>query len=420
MRIELRSYLLAVSALLAACGGGSERTIIEPPPPPNTDFVFTFSSHGEDMSVAQQLGWTSGIPGAEVTVTPTEGPVRTFTTSATGTVAIAGLQAGDYRISVRRLFTTAEIAKVAASGAMAYVGETELNVASSSGAATIQVPANYRRSLVISEWSFTGRYIPGSGYYAYGGFLELYNNSDTTIYLDGVLIVEGLAARSFETAIVPCATIAPYTNDPAGAWTEWMAAFPGGGREFPLAPGRNVVIATDAIDHSVIFPGMIDLRGADFEFIGALDVDNPAAPNMVDRSLRDRFFGHGLSFSNSLATVAAVALPADVSTFNKEKLPPNGTEYVRVPRALMLDTYTTISTYYANKQPPLIACPQLLNAAMDRKYGIFLGDTPDDYLISASRKVLTTLPDGRLVLQHTRTSANDFKRTPRTPGVVAP
>lgn len=45
----------------------------------------------------------------------------------------------------------------------------------------------------------------------------------------------------------------------------------------------------------------------------------------------------------------------------------------------------------------------------------------DDNQVSISRKVLTTLPDGRPFLQHTRTSANDAHRTPRTPrtpGVV--
>lgn len=427
MRSYARYYAVGVSVLLAACGGGGERTVIEPPPPTSTDFVLTFRSHDEDMSVAQQLGWTSGIPGAQVTIAPAEGYLnppttapRSLTTSATGTVSLAGMQPGHYRVTLSRLFTSEELAKVGgASGAVAYVGESEVFVASTSGTATVQVPASYRRSLIISEWSFVTRYIPGGDTYLYGGFLELYNNSDTTVYLDGVLIAEPLM-RSFDTPLVPCALMAPYRNDPAGIWAERLAAFPGSGRTYPLAPGRHVVVATDAVDHSVLFPGMIDLRKADFEFTGAFDVDNPAVPNMIDRSLRDPFFGHGLTFSNSIATVTPVVAPTDTAMLPKAKLPPNGTEYLRLPRERMLDVFTTITTYFATRQPPLTPCPELVHASMDRRYGIFLSDTPDDYLESVSRKVLTTLPNGRLVLQHTRTSANDFKRTPRTPGVVAP
>lgn len=423
--MKLRVRVAAISAavtLLTGCSGG-ERQIVEPPPTGSSDFVLTISPDPEDAGVAQQLGWSSGIPGAEVSVSEAgvQGAVvRKFTSTATGTVSISALQSGTYHVSVRRLFTAAETSKLATgTGAVAFVGESDVGVSSSSGSKTIQVPASYRRSLVISEWSFTPRNIPGSGTYLFGGFLEAYNNSDTTIYLDGVLVAKALSV-SFETpsAVAPCDLLAPYSNDPGGLWSTYLAAFPGSGANYPLRPGENVVLAEDAIDHSVVFPGFIDLSMANFEFVGSADVDNPAVPNMVDYSLREAQFGHGMFLGASLSSVAALAGRVDPASFMKAKLPPNGIEYYRLPLERILDVFGTSTTWFALQQPPITTCSQLVNAAMDRQYGFFLVEAPDDYLISVSRKILMTLPNGQLVLQHTRTSANDFQRTPRTPGVV--
>lgn len=405
---------------LAACGGG-ERKIVEPPPAEgNAGFTLTVRADPEDAGVAQQLGWTAGIPGAEVSIAQAGfgGSGQTFTTSATGTIAVTGLQSGSYRVSVRRLFSGAEITRLGtASDAVAFVGEREIGVSSSSGSATINVPASRRRSLVISEFSFNLRYIPALGTYNFGGFLELYNNSDTTVYLDGVLVADAYSTVQ-DLPLAPCAIMEPFRNDPAGIWTRYLAAFPGSGRNYPLRPGANVVVATDAIDHSAIFPGMIDLRAANFEFIGPADVDNPTVPNMIDHSLRTPFFNHGISFPSLLHAAAVIGSAADPVTLPRSKIPLGTQDYNRLPREGMLDVFTTSTTYYLQQQPPTTLCPQIVNAAMDRQYGFFQADSPDEYLVSISRKVLTTLPDGRLVLQHTRTSANDFQRTPRTPGTV--
>jgi len=405
-------------SVLTACGGG-ERKIVEPPPTGSSNFTLTVRPDAEDAGVAQQLGWTAGIPGAEVSVVQSGsgGSGQTFTTSATGTVSINALQSGTYRISVRRLFTGAETARLGAgSDAVAFVGENEVAVSSSPGSATVSIPASYRRSLVISEWSFRLKYTPGGFSTETAGFLELYNNSDATVYLDGVIIADAY----FQAVDYPnfsCALTEPFRNDPAGLWTRFVAAFPGKGRDLPLAPGANVVIATDAIDHRAFDPDLVDLRGANFEFIGTADVDNPTVPNMIDHSLADFFGGHGLSFRSPLGGVTAVGAAVDPGTLMRSGVPPNGRQYLRVPRSTLLDVMATGSQFQLNN-PTHTLCPQILNVAMDRKAGFFLLDSPTDYQQSIGRKVLMKLPGGRIILQHTRTSANDYQRTPRTPGSV--
>lgn len=426
MQREYGAYLGYAIAIifLTACGGGG-RDIVEPPPG-GGDFALTVRAAEQDLSVAEKLGWTAGIPGAEVTVTPIDGGAsRTFTTTSAGTASIPSLAAGKYRVSIRRLLNASEIATLnEVSGAGAFVGESELEVTDGSRTATVRVPASFRTSLVISEWSFEHKWIPGVGSYHFGGFLELYNNSDTTVYLDGVIVADAHHKVTHQpnllAGVANCDLYKAYQNDPDGIWAEFIAAFPGSGRDYPLAPGKTTVVATDAIDHRTFFADELDLRGANFEFIGSADVDNPAVPNMVERGVREYFKGHGLHFDDGLAGVTPVVLPTDPASLVRANLPPNNTEFVRLPRERLLDVLTTISDWMANQQPPIPVCPELVHASMDRKYGVFQIDEPDAHLMSIHRKVLRTLPDGRHILQSTRTSANDFHRAPRSPGVVSP
>ncbi|MHB1225165.1 MAG: DUF4876 domain-containing protein [Gemmatimonadaceae bacterium] len=370
--------------------------------------------------MAQALGWGSGIPEVELTLAPvggTGGEVRA-TTDEAGKARIDGLSQGSYLVTARRLLSDAERAGLGtASDAMAFVGANTLEVASGTGTGTMRIPASYRGSLLISEQWEGSRLVVGLGTYLFGGYVELYNNTDTTLYLDGMLIADALnLASESPTSVRPCALIAPFRDDSEGVWAQWIAAFPGSGREHPLHPGELVVVATDAVDHSVLYPGMLDLRGADFEFPGSADADNPAVSNMMDHSIREPFFNHGQYFGTVLSAVSVVSRAADPGTFTRGQLPPTATEHMRVPRADIIDVFTTVSVWYRT-QPDVRMCPQLVNAGIDRKYGWLLGDE-SEWDVSASRRVLMTLPGDRVVLQNTRSTAADFENSQRTPGTV--
>ncbi len=405
--------------LITGCGGG-ERNVTEPPPLEPTGFTLTMRAHPEDAAVAQQLGWAGGIPNLEVRIEPVDGGggvARMATTGADGAVRMDALEPGSYRILATRMLSEAERLKLgSASDVMAFAGEEVVSVSSSSRSATVQLPASYRRSLMISEWAFTARYILGRGTYQYGGYLELYNNGDSTVYLDGVLF--GSAFHMVRALPhLSCEAAAPFSNDIAGLWASGLAAFPGSGREYPLEPGGVVVIATDAIDHSVLFPGMLDLSGADFEFTGPADVDNPAVPNMLDVGTR-AVLGHGMSFPGSLSAVAVLGSARNPAALHQGKDPVQGQPWLRIDRELVQDILATSTTYFESLQPPPTFCNSMIHPLFDRQTAVLLGDGPDEYRVSISRKVLMTLPDGRPLLQHTRTSANDYQRTPRTPGRV--
>jgi len=128
------------------------------------------------------------------------------------------------------------------------------------------------RELLINEVFFCGS--DYSKFYFYDQFVELYNSSEDTLYLDGCIIT-----RNYSTAL-------PDLEDIDYVRAIYAFQFPGTpvtGREYPIYPGQHVVVASDAIDHSALSANGVDLSGADWEFYNPLgsDYDNPEVPNVV-------------------------------------------------------------------------------------------------------------------------------------------
>jgi hypothetical protein len=405
--------LAAVAAAVGLCAGCNygEVVVVQPAATGRGPLTLSIQADPEDTAAARELGWSAGIPGAEVTITSGGGdtavgpPVAVVQTDGSGKVSVTDLPDGKYFVQVRRLLTSSEMAKLAASDdAVGFMTQTVVV----RGSETVFVPASRRHSVVISEWAFSEDPITG---YIFGGFLELVNNSDTTVYLDGLVIGEGFAQAA---DFVPgrCAQFEGWTNDPDGIWSRYFDSLPGTGHDYPLAPGATAVIATDAIDHSGMVSGGLDLRGANFEFVGTADADNPGVPNTVSIGPTPYWFGHGLFLNELLDEVVFVALPVDVAALPRERTPQDQNEYARVPRDRMLDVIALLSVF----QFPEPLCPHLVHRNFDRYRARLMQDDMEEFFHSISRKVAYTRADGRKILQHTRTSNTDLFLGPRTPG----
>jgi hypothetical protein len=403
-----RSLTLAVVALAAAACLG-ETTLLTPHGASLSELTLTFLPDSEDLASATALGWQAALPAMSVTVTPADSSTapQQLTSSPTGTVTLRDLADGDYVIDASRWLTDAERRQLpAGDDALGFATRATIWIGAASSA-VVYVPASHRKSLVISEWSFN---FHG---YTFGGFLELHNNADTTVYLDGMLL-----ARGFELAYdypnFPCSWYTSITDDPDGIWARLIQEFPGTGRDYPVAPGQTIVIATDAIDHRELHWSGIDLRSADFEFTGVPDVDNPAVPNMIDVGLVN--LEHGLRW-DVLASVVVVALPADVAALpHGRPRPESTTDWVRVPREKILDALWIRPNYAGATYPE---CLRLVNRNFDRQGAAMRGtDEIAEVNYSLSRRILPFVVNGRRVLQHTRTGNADFIRTVRNPGTL--
>ncbi len=126
--------------------------------------------------------------------------------------------------------------------------------------------------IVISEIYACGA--PGAGLYWHDKYMEVYNQTDSVIYLDGIIVAVVYSSSYLGQN---------YVDDPEYVHSKSVWIFPGSGNDYPLQPGEFAVCATDAIDHRVNAPESVDLANVKFEFYkdDAPDIDNPDVPNMI-------------------------------------------------------------------------------------------------------------------------------------------
>jgi hypothetical protein len=389
-----------------ASGGGVERTTL----------TVRAAVDPVDAALADSLGWQQGVPEAEVHIL-LHGTAQWMIqyTDSTGTVSFEGLLPGLYRVYAGRVLTEAEAAGVGGliralgDGRTLWVGgEAELELA---------LLADRPGSLLISEignggppsWE-TG----GTSYYA-NRYFEVYNNSDSTIYLDGVVF--GATAIIYKyTRPTPCSMTEPVRTDPEGVYARWMLAFPGRGTDYPIGPGEVRLVAVAAIDHTPVHPALPDLSDADFEIGGAGAANNPAVPDMVDIGLAP-FYPQLLL---GLRDVYFLSVPLDVAALPVLFRDGNGRQHVRVPREKLLDVIALAHLRPdSDRDTPL--CVPMLHQDFDRYEGGFVdigfeSDQAYRAVRSLQRRVLRVASDGRWILQNANTSAVDFVHDLKTPG----
>jgi hypothetical protein len=259
----------------------------------------------------------------------------------------------------------------------------------------------------------------GNQPYNYSKYIELANNSDETLYLDGMLLAKAYRIWGMHQTWISwgasCSDNEMLRMDPEGVWSHLHWRIPGSGAEHPLAPGEVALIAMIAGDHREIHSSMLDLSHADFEFGLPGLADNPGAANLEWLGPRE-FSTSEFLLNHSFWIVTA---PLDVSTLpvhDDRTAMRNDTPQPlrRIPKAAIHDvTYLWWDrTGGYNPSPPPDVCDDPVHPTFDRIPGGFLRS--EHILVSAQRRRVTV--DGRSVLLDTNTSAVDFVRDERTPG----
>jgi hypothetical protein len=406
-----------LALVLAACIGDGSVTIAAPRLAISSTTVLQLVPDTGDRAVASALGWSSGIPGAAVTVHLPDGD-RTAVSDASGNVTLTAVEAGSYVIEAIRVLSDGEVAKVPASeGALGFAVKTSVNLSGAGGSLPVTVPAARKRGLIISESAFEPGLLPGITSYLFGGYLELYNNGDTTVFLDSML-VGAASATAFAGQSQWCQEYNRLKLDPNNIWSMEINRFPGRGHDFPVHPGQVIVIATDAIDHRPIIAGGLDLSHADFEFLGYADVDNPAVPNVVEIA-RPEYFGHGF-FEGSADFALFLARPFDIAMAARTALQltgldPQETDFA-IPRDHVLDVYSH-HTFHSEAGYG-VSCLPVISPAWDRESASITGTwLPDEFLVSHTRRLFVERA-GRKYLLSTHSSRTDFMPGTRTVGTV--
>lgn len=240
----------------------------------------TYSISFKDNSgFMQKLFGSDLVRGAEVTLKSNLlGEEYRFITDSSGSIQVSGIVSDKYFLTAVRKMTPEEMLIISGSAIPDYKLTNKIDriielIGTSSQPIVVEMDSEVGNSpLVISEIYACGP--EGSGLYYHDKYVEIFNNSDSVIYLDGIMV-----AIQFSSSVYGL----NYRDDPEYVHSKNIWMFPGSGKEYPIEPGQFVLCAEDAIDHRINAPNSVDQSHADFEFYkdDAPDIDNPAIPNMI-------------------------------------------------------------------------------------------------------------------------------------------
>ncbi len=262
-------------------------------------------------------------------------------------------------------------------------------------------------------------------------FMEIYNNSDEVQYLDNCVvgILEGSQAKLPSCWMIDGELMKEY------ALTYYTIAFIGSGTDYPLQPGKSVVIAGQAqnhiaetaasydssVDGAMMSP--VDLSNADYEvFLGdykpAVSIDNPNVPNMPVIYANGTQNYWTLPYTGNAIILAK--LPADVSPIDYAKDDANfkerpdgalsGTKYLMIPQEYVLDGLNIVNNSDKADQRVIRLRPEV-------DAGIVYCEAA--YKGKSIRRKVERVENGRAIFKDTNNSTEDFLRDQvPTPGVI--
>lgn len=172
---------------------------------------------------------------------------------------------GQASFNVEPGYYTASVHYQAASG-LVFSGRIEsLSLLRDEAEAIIELPLLLAKTsaLIIKEIYFGGCKGQNNKDYQADQYVTLYNNSDQIVYLDGLCL--GIVDPGYNQES-PWMNYTDMERIPVNDLT-WQ--FPGSGKEYPLAPGEETTIATNAVDHTggeYQHANSVDLSGVDWGF----------------------------------------------------------------------------------------------------------------------------------------------------------
>lgn len=373
---------------------------------------------GADRALADSLGWTQGVPNAEVRLLLNgTAEWRTFGTDQFGTVAIPDLGSGLYRLFAARILTDGEAASKG--GALRAFGDGRTFNLSGDTVVGLHLTADRPGGLVIGEIG-DGAALPwetGGNGYSRNLYFEVFNNSSDLLFLDGLIFGAATVPYRF-TIPTPCSWTEVTRNDSTGVHARALLRFPGSGTEYPVPPGETRLVAMSAIDHRPVHPTLPDLSNADFEVGGSGAADNPDVPNVLDIGLEPFRSQNLFAISNMYFLAWALDVPALERKFRDG----NGLEYYHLPTRELIDVIAT-QALWPDRDAEYPRCVPMIHSVFDRYEGGFKNigfdaNSPDEALRSLQRLVLRLDVNGRKVLLNTNTTGVDFAYGPRTPGWI--
>ncbi|MBZ0200708.1 MAG: DUF4876 domain-containing protein, partial [Ignavibacteriaceae bacterium] len=278
LKIKIISKILLIFILLLTFGCSDVLNVETKPDKIEREITFTLVLN-DNTGFMQTLFGSSRVRGAEVTLKSNLlGTEYKLVSDTNGVVSIKGILSDKYLVTANRQMTPEEMQIISGSSASnVKLANKNKRIVELNAAITEPVQLDMElvvgsSPLIISEIYGSGP--SGSGLYYHDKYVEIFNQSDSVLYLDSLMIAVVYSSSYLGLN---------YRDDPAYVHSKSIWIFPGTGHDYPIQPGEFVVCAEDAIDHRINAPNSINLSHSAFEFYkdDAPDVDNPAVPNMI-------------------------------------------------------------------------------------------------------------------------------------------
>jgi hypothetical protein len=386
--------------------------------------------------------------GATVTITNSStGDIYTATTDTNGAGKFASILPGTYKITISKKMTAEEFSTAfgyTSSTAEVIFNGSQENVTANTNvtSTTIELKSARVGDLVIKQVYYSGSSATQGAVFR-DQFIEIFNNSNEVIYADGLYIGQLYGKTSTTSASYTLSngqfdwskSVGMTMGDKANTeyvYADYVFRIPGNGIQYPIQPGESILIAQTAVNHKSPLVGndgdpitindptlTVNLSTANFEsYLGDFrtsigesvyqyDIQNPAVAD-----LQIAYWGKVGSYSgnkdfimDSLGRDSFVIFRADDFTSYKEYSDPSVTSvtsstkfFVQIPNSMILDG-VDLQHYNTNSQRPkmLQSSIDASSIACDASYNSQ----------SVIRKTKTTI-NGRIVLEDTNNSANDF------------
>ncbi len=268
--------------------------------------------------------------------------------------------------------------------------------------------------LIIQELYFAGSLTSSAYQYSGDNYMKLYNNTDHVIYADGIAFFETtfMSVQKFEYS--------PDIKESAVA-VDAVYVVPGSGKDYPVEPGKSLLIADNGMNHKELNENSIDLSHADFEWYDEsmnpafTDIDNPEVKNLdkwycISNTM---FSMHNRGYKSY--GIARIPQDYDMDRYLSEKAY-SYTYKLSVPAGVFEipgDCYMMPNEWVVD----------MVNLSVEQLFvwtvtspKLDMGWTncgkidmdPDRYFHSVRRKYLATADDGRIILKDTNNSTADF------------
>jgi hypothetical protein len=363
MRRIVIAFAYAAIAILAGCG-------TEMPSYPDGGAVVK-------VAIADTSGLLpGGTPGVPLYLDSAEVSLQSTThefyeiavTDPDGVAAFVSMVAGSYTLFARKEYLIENNKKVFTGNSEVFINTTQLI------SDTILVNLIAASDLMINEVFYCGS--DYSSFYFYDQYVELYNAADDTLYLDGIILTRQAQIRY------------PDQEEVDFVRAIYAFQFPGTpvtGRQYPIAPKQFIVIAADAIDHTLYCSRSVDLSIADWECFNPLgsDYDVPDVPNIT--SIHPT---KGTDYLINLVHNAAVIASGEEYYFDEYE---PGKLHIILPIYTIIDGVEWASSTSSTKELTArvdagfagLGCPKYSGQSTERReLGLDTNDSTFDFLLT--------------------------------------